>query len=105
MLSPALARWVTETSEDVEAVSAQRLGFVGEKDSEIIEAAREVGAAVLTKDRDFADEVERHGTPPVIWVRVGNTSTASMKRVLAERLPAALEALRGGAALVELVEE
>ena len=102
MLSPALARWITESFDGVEASSAKRLDLVNAKDPSIFEAARRAGAVVLTKDRDFADEVERNGTPAVIWVRIGNTTTANMKRVLAERLPGALDALRGGAALVEL---
>ena len=102
MLSPALAGWVTETFDGVDASSAQRLGLVHEKDPSIFEAAREAGAIVLTKDRDFVDEVEQRGAPPVLWLRVGNTTTANLRRVLAERLPTALDTIRNGAAWAEV---
>ncbi|MDT7855261.1 DUF5615 family PIN-like protein [Rubrivirga sp. S365] len=105
MLSPALARWITQAFDGVDAVSAQRLGLIEAKDPSIFDAARGAGAVVLTKDRDFADEVERRGSPSVVWLRVGNTTTANLKRVLAEQLPAALVALRGGEVLVELRDD
>ena len=104
MLSPALARWITETFDRVDAFSAERLGLVHAKDPSIFDAARRAGAVVLTKDSDFVDEVGRAGAPPVIWVRVGNTRTASMKRVLTAHLPAALEAIRAGATWTEIGE-
>ena len=104
MLSPALARWITETFDGVDAFSAKRLGLVHAKDPPIFDAARRAGAVVLTKDSDFIDEVERGGTPPVIWVRVGDTTTAVMRRVLREHLPAALDAIREGASWTEITD-
>ena len=53
----------------------------------------------MTKDEDFADEVRREGSPPVIWVRSGN---AFRRSVLLEELPQALDAIREGALLVEI---
>jgi predicted nuclease of predicted toxin-antitoxin system len=99
MLSPALARWITETFDEVDAYSAQWLGLVHAKDPPIFEAARKAGAVVLTKDEDFANEVRRRGAPPVIWVRSGN---AFSRDVLQDELPAALKAIRRGVSLVEI---
>ncbi len=99
MLSPSLARWVTDTFDGVEAYSAQWLGHVHDKDPTIFRAAREAGAVVLTKDEDFAAEARRSGTPPVIWVRSGN---AFHRDVLRTELPPALDAVRGGSVLVEI---
>ena len=103
MLPPGLARWIAETFDGVEAVSALRLGLVEAKDPPIFRAARDAGAVVLTKDEDFADEVARRGTPAVIWLRTGNGSTPALKRVLKAYLPAALDAIRRGDVLVEIL--
>lgn len=99
MLPPSLARWITATFDGVDAYSAQRLGLVYAKDPSIFRAAREAGAVVLTKDEDFADEVQRVGSPPVIRVRSGN---AFRREDLLAELPAALDAIRKGALLVEI---
>ena len=102
MLSPALARWIRSEFPGVEATSAQRLDLLGVEDADIAEQARASGAVVLTKDADFADEVRRRGSPPVIWVQAGNTRTAAMKEILRQRLPEALDAIRSGRVLVVL---
>ena len=99
MLPPSLARWITNTFDGVDAYSAQWLGLISAKDPPIFRAAREAGAVVLTKDDDFAVEVRRVGSPPVIWVRSGN---AFSRDVLSAELPGALEAIRQGALLVEI---
>ena len=98
MLSWRLARWVTDSFDDVEAFSARRLDLVHANDPSIFEA----GAVVLTKDEDFVDEVARRGAPPVIWVRAGNTSNEAMRALLSAELPAALDAIRCGVTLVEI---
>ncbi len=69
---------------------------------QISEAARARGVIFITKDSDFADLVDRLGTPPqVIWLTCGNTSNARLKEILNSTLPEALELLRSGEALVE----
>ncbi len=101
-LSPHLAPWITEHL-GVEAYSARWLGYRDASDDEIFAAAREAGAVVLTKDRDFPDLLERHGPPPlVIWITMGNTTNARMRDVLKRLLPSALELLSRGEPLVEL---
>ncbi|HEX5135672.1 MAG TPA: DUF5615 family PIN-like protein [Planctomycetota bacterium] len=57
----------------------------------------------MSKDKDFADLVNRLGPPPaVLWVTCGNTSNARLKVILLGTLPAALELVRGGGPLVEI---
>lgn len=103
MLSPALARKIREAFPDVEAFSAERLGHLDAKDPDLFERARETGAVVLTKDEDFALEARRTGRPAVIWVRTGNTSTATLWPVLQRELPGALAAIARGESLVEIL--
>ncbi len=102
MLSPGLARWITQTFEGVDAYSAQRLSLVDAKDPPIFQAARVAGAVVLTKDDDFAKEAAARGSPPVIWLRTGNGSTRVLKPLLEQYLPAALDAIRQGQKVVEI---
>ncbi len=101
-LSPHLAPWLTDAL-GVEAYSARWLGYRDASDEDIFAAARDGGAIVLTKDRDFPDLLERYGPPPkVIWVTMGNTTNARMREVLQRLLPTALELLAKGESLVEL---
>lgn len=99
MLSPSLARWITDTFQGVDAYSAQRLNLVYARDSSICETARAAGAVMLTKDEDFADEVRRAGSPAVIWLRSGN---APSRDILSAELQSALDAIRQGTMLVEI---
>lgn len=103
-LSPALAPWLT-TTFGVDAVSVSRILMRDAEDPEIFWAAREAGAAVMTKDRDFVDLVERFGVPPhILWVTAGNTSNARMREILLSAFPDALALLRSGEPLVELAD-
>jgi predicted nuclease of predicted toxin-antitoxin system len=106
MLSPALARWVTNEFEGVDAFSFHFLGYANPdnaaEDGDVAESARETGAVVLTKDSDFADEVRRKGAPPVVLVRTPNATTAVMREVLRSDLPLALTAVQDGHVLVEI---
>ena len=102
-LSPALARWITESFAGIKAFSAVYLGLLDADDGQIRAAARQAGAVILTKDRDFVDAVQRDPMQPsVLWVRAGNTSTPAMKLILSSRLPSALDALGRGERVVEL---
>lgn len=103
-LSPALAIWIAETFA-VEAHALRDLGFRDAKDSEIFSAARNAGAVVITKDRDFILLLDRHGPPPqVLWVTCGNTSNARLKGVFQRALPMALRLLTQGERVVEITD-
>lgn len=101
-LSPALASWITENL-GVEAQPLRDLGLLRARDREIYLAAREAGAVIMTKDRDFLTLFERLGPPPqVLWVTCGNTSNARLRQILQRALPAALRLLEQGESLVEI---
>jgi len=101
-LSPALARWISETF-GVQAHAVRDLGLRNAKDPEIFRAAQQEGVVVLSKDSDFVDLVERLGPPPqVLWLTCGNTTNAWLKHVFATALPRALQLLEGGERVVEI---
>lgn len=102
-LSPALARWITDHFEDLEAIAVRELGLRDAVDTEIFEAARQAHAVVMSKDSDFVDLVNRLGSPPqVLWIRCGNTSNAQMRAILSRTLSAAIDMLHHGEHLVEI---
>ncbi|HYO14831.1 MAG TPA: DUF5615 family PIN-like protein [Thermoanaerobaculia bacterium] len=101
-LSPALASWLNQVF-GIPAYSARHLGLQFARDREIFLAAREAGAVVLTKDRDFVVLVEQLGPPPqVILITCGNTSNEVLRVILWKSFPRALELLRGGERIVEI---
>lgn len=84
-------------------IPVRDLGLRDSSDQQIFEAARTAGAIVMTKDRDFADMVDRLGPPPqVIWVTSGNTSDQELRDVLGRLFPDTIEMLRAGEPLVEI---
>jgi predicted nuclease of predicted toxin-antitoxin system len=101
-LSPAIATWITSTF-GVTALALRDVGLRDAEDPEIFEAAKAQGIIFMTKDSDFADLVNRLGSPPqIIWLTCGNTSNARLREILSATLPEALELLRSGEALVEI---
>ena len=103
-LSPKLARWLSE-HHAVEAFPVRRLGLRDATDEAIFDAARDAGAVVMTKDRDFVRLLERNGPPPqVIWITCGNTSNARMREILRQTLANALRLLREGEPFVEVTD-
>jgi predicted nuclease of predicted toxin-antitoxin system len=73
-LPPAIAGWIVENFQ-IEAVALREIGLRDATDPQIFSAAKNDGAVVITKDSDFVELVNRHGTPPqVIWLTCGNTT-------------------------------
>jgi predicted nuclease of predicted toxin-antitoxin system len=65
-------------SEDVLA-----LGFGGAGDGVVWEYAMLHGLTIVSKDVDFYERSLRTGAPPkVIWIRLGNCSTAAVEMLL-----------------------
>ncbi len=80
-LSPALARWINEHFEGLEAIAIRDLGLRDAEDAEIFEAARQANAVVVSKDGDFVDLVNRLGPPPqVLWIRCGTRRMLRCRR-------------------------
>lgn len=101
-LSPSLAKWIAGQF-GIDAVAVRDLGLRDAGDMEIFTAARKADASVLTKDADFPFLLSQHGVPPkVIWLTCGNTSNDSLKRILADKLPAVLKLLASGEEIVEI---
>jgi predicted nuclease of predicted toxin-antitoxin system len=62
------------------------LGLQGSTDVSIWRRASEGGFLLTTKDEDFHRLSVLHGSPPkVIWIRLGNCSTAEVARLLRAR--------------------
>lgn len=79
-LPPLLAHWINAQGMNLDAVAVREIGLRDANDAEIFRQARTADAVVMTKDRDFIRLLEEQGPPPqVIWLRVGNTSNASIR--------------------------
>jgi predicted nuclease of predicted toxin-antitoxin system len=102
-LSPRTADWITANYRPLRTTAIRDLGLRDAKDREIFAAAGAAGAIILTKDSDFVRLLEQQGSPPsVIWLTCGNTSDATLQRILARHLPDALQMLQSGERLVEI---
>lgn len=52
-------------------------------DRQVWEYARDHGFVLVSKDSDMVELSLLHGTPPkIVWLRLGNVSTASVERAL-----------------------
>ena len=59
------------------------VGLADRNDSEIWEFARKYDYTIVTFDSDFYDLSVIKGTPPkIIWLRIGNTSTRNIAKVI-----------------------
>jgi predicted nuclease of predicted toxin-antitoxin system len=62
---------------------ARRRGLAAAEDRALWECAKAGGFAILSKDADFRQLSFLYGTPPkVIWLRVGNRSTAEIEVIV-----------------------
>ena len=104
-LDPELAAWIGATFK-VLAKAIKEVGLRDEKDQPLFDAAKRFGDVVIvTKDKDFAELVNRIGPPPqILWLRFRNMSTIKMRSLLSMTFPEALRLLEAGAALVEITE-
>ena len=67
--------------------SVADIGLRDSTDREIFLAAKRENVIVMTKDRDFVRLLAELGPPPkVIWVRIGNGSTAMVEALLRRRI-------------------
>lgn len=84
-LSRHLVGHLRDVFPESEHVSA--LGLDGATDEEIWEYARDHGHLILSKDSDFRQLAFLHGPPPkVLWLRVGNASTATVLQVILDHV-------------------
>jgi predicted nuclease of predicted toxin-antitoxin system len=89
-LSPRLVESLGDLYPGSQHVHAVGLGEAD--DSDVWNFAKAHGFAIATKDSDFAERgVLERDPPKVLWIRLGNCSTAEIETVLRSQF----EAIRG----------
>jgi len=99
-MPPALARRLEALGHTAEHVADCDLA--SSPDSLIRDYADRVGAAIMTKDEDFAVHRLLGSGPPVVWLRIGNTRRTILLQRIEVDLPAVLAALERGETLIEI---
>jgi len=101
-LPPALARWLS--AQGCPADHVADLGMDASSDRVIWEWASKEGSVIVTKDEDFAiwRIASSAGTPPVVWLRVGNTRRSELLERMELLLPRVLAGLGSGETLIEI---
>ncbi len=100
-LPPALARWLAAAGHPADHVAD--LGLASAADLTIWAAALERRAAIITKDKDFAQlGAAAADGPPVVWIRLANTRRGALLDWFEGVLPDIIAALQRGEAVVEL---
>ncbi|MCB1031414.1 MAG: DUF5615 family PIN-like protein [Acidimicrobiales bacterium] len=75
-----------------ESAHVTSVGLDTVTDTEIWDYAKEHGFVIISKDSDFRQLAFLHGPPPkVLWLRVGNRSTASILQLLLDNVGAIKE--------------
>jgi predicted nuclease of predicted toxin-antitoxin system len=101
-LPPALARFLDAKGHVAEHVADR--GLQAASDSAIWDFALQEGAAVITKDEDFARrKTLADAGPTVIWIRLPNTRRRALLAWFATILPGILESLEHGETLIEVI--
>lgn len=78
-LSPRLCELLGDLGDTV--VHVRQLGLERADDAVVWRHAAEQGFAIVTKDGDFNSLAFLRGAPPkIIWIRLGNCSTADIER-------------------------
>lgn len=101
-LSPAIAKWISENFP-IQAMALRELGLRDASDRDIFQAAKQAGVIVMTKDSDFVELFNRHGSPPkIILLTCGNSSNMRLKQILTLTLSKAIDLLNAEESLVEI---
>lgn len=101
-LPPALARWLVLQGQKAEHVGD--LGLQRASDAAIWDFALSAGAAIITKDEDFAQrKALAANSPAIVWIRLPNTRRQDLLTWFETALPIVVSALERGETLIELV--
>ncbi len=96
MLPAGLCERLAEVFEVVEHVARLRMNEAA--DAEIWDHARQAGLTIVTKDADYQALLTVEGPPPrVVWLRLGNASTAQVENALRRHAEAIRATHAGGA--------
>jgi predicted nuclease of predicted toxin-antitoxin system len=89
-----------------EAVHVADVDLVSGSDRKIWERASATGAVLITKDEDFVTmrALSRQGGPPIVWLRIGNTSRRAIIALFDAVLPEILAAIERGETVIQIPE-
>ncbi|WP_151445219.1 DUF5615 family PIN-like protein [Halomonas lysinitropha] len=101
-LPPALARWLTAQGHHAEHVAD--IEMESASDGVIWRWAERHGAAIVTKDEDFAiwRNASEERSPTVVWLRINNTRRHELLHWFEPLLPQIVKALDQGEILIEV---
>lgn len=101
-LPPALVRLLR--ARGFEAEHVHEVGLGGAPDQAIWQRAEARALVIITKDEDFPLLAGRmNGGPPVVWVRIGNTTNRALLQWFDPMIPGIVQALEKGECLIELI--
>lgn len=101
-LSHKLAAWLIAQGHEAQAV--REVGLRDADDSAIWGYALQTGAAILTKDEDFAARAaQAENAPVIVWLRIGNCTNEALRTWLDPRLPAIVKLVTQSSRLVEVI--
>lgn len=94
------ARLCDALADDLgEMLYVRALGLAEASDADVFAYAREHDMTIVTKDADFQALLAVHGPPPrVVWLRIGNATTADVETALREHTEAIAAFHRSSAA-------
>ncbi len=100
-LPPALVEWLRGRGHEAEHV--RNVGLRDAEDPDIWRYAVGAGAAVLTKDEDFASRRSHSASgPQIVWLRIGNSTTPQLLGWLGTSWSSIESALKNGRAVIEV---
>lgn len=99
-LPPGLAHWLSARGYPSEHVN--ELGLGAAPDGEIEARARGTQAVIWSKDAGFADRARQSPGLQVVWLRIGNTTNASLRARLMPLLTVIAAALEDGEIVIEV---
>ena len=101
-LPPALARWLSAMGHEADHVAD--VGMQAASDTVIWDFALDTGAAIITKDEDFAQrKVLSDAGPAVVWIRLPNTRRRELLGWFETVLPHIVSSLGRDEILIEVV--
>lgn len=101
-LPPALGRFLKTAGH--EAVHIYNIGLGAASDERIRREAQVRKAILVTKDADFVIRLQSTGRgPPLLWIRLGNTSPRELWAALEPVLDEFVAAFESGEMLIEIV--
>lgn len=101
-LPPALARFLM--SKGYQAEHVLDIGMREAEDTPIWNYALLHGAAIITKDEDFAHRLSQgeKAAPAIVWVRIGNTSRRELLSWIGALMPQIEVCIARGDQLIEV---